>query len=305
MNFYINPVCLSSAFTVPAVVADNHLKFAKPEHFKVLLYIMRNMLTDVSNEDISSATDLSLYDVEEALLYWADAGILCPKEAVPSATQKNEDSKTVAKSAKPTRTDVAKRGNEDPKIRYLLRETQMKLGRNLKSNETNTLVWLYDDQGLDVSVILLIIQYAVAHNKANIRFIESTAVDWLDKGIDNITDADEELRRMAIGEQAWSIVSAAFGIERRKPSKKETEHSVKWIEEWKISREMLSAAYEECVNAKSKFSFPYVAKIIENWHEKGYTKPDDIERKPKSDNENNDIAAYDLDLFEKMINSKD
>lgn len=302
MNFYINPVCLSSAFTVPAVVVDNHLKFAKPEHFKVLLYIMRNMLADVSNEDISSATDLSLYDVEEALLYWADAGILCPKETTPPSRE--ETPTAVAKTAKPTRTDVAKRGNEDPKIRYLLRETQMKLGRNLKSNETNTLVWLYDDQGLDVSVILLIIQYAVAHGKANIRFIESTAVDWLNKGIDNITDADEELRRMAMGEQAWNVVASAFGIERRKPSQKETDYSLKWIEEWKISREMLLAAYEECVNAKSKFSFPYVAKIIENWHEKGYAKPEDIEKKPKSDDDNG-FAAYDLDLFEKMINSKD
>lgn len=302
MNFYINPVCLSSAFTVPAVVADKHLKFAKPEHFKVLLYIMRNMLADVSNEDISSATDLSLYDVEEALLYWADAGILCPKETTPPSRE--ETPTTVAKTAKPTRTDVAKRGNEDPKIRYLLRETQMKLGRNLKSNETNTLVWLYDDQGLDVSVILLIIQYAVAHGKANIRFIESTAVDWLNKGIDNITDADEELRRMAMGEQAWNVVASAFGIERRKPSQKETDYSLKWIEEWKISREMLLAAYEECVNAKSKFSFPYVAKIIEKWHEKGYAKPEDIEKKPKIDDDNG-FAAYDLDLFEKMINSKD
>ncbi len=305
MNYYINPACLSSAFTVPAAVVDNHLRFARPEHLKVLLYIMRNMMQEVSNEDISVATDLSEYDVKEALLYWADAGILCPKESTPTEHYKKEKEKTVSKSTKPTRADVTKRGNEDPKIRYLLRETQMKLGRNLKSNETNTLVWLYDDQGLDVSLILLIIQYAVAHNKANIRFIESTAVDWIDKGIDNITDADEELRRMAMGEQAWGIVSAAFGLERRKPSKKETEYSFKWVEEWKLSREMLTAAYERCVNAKSKFSFPYIAKILENWHKNGYSKPSDIEEKPKDQKSDNDIAAYDLDLFEKMISSKD
>lgn len=305
MNFYINPACLTSAFTVPAAVVDNHLKFTKAEHIKVLLFVMRNMMSDVSEQAIAEATDLSEYDVNEALLYWADAGILCPKQNAVTAAPKKEKEKVVAKSEKPTRADVAKRGNEDPKIRYLLRETQLKFGRNLKSNETNTLVWLYDDQGLDVSLILLIIQYAVAHKKANIRFIESTAVDWIDKGIDNITDADAELRRMATGEQAWGIVSSAFGLERRKPSKKETEHSVLWVEEWKLSREMLIAAYEECVNQKSKFSFPYVAKILENWHEKGYSRPEDIENKPKTAENKNDIAAYDLDLFEKMISSKE
>ena len=305
MNFYINPACLTSAFTVPASVVDNHLKFVKAEHVKVLLFVMRNMMTDVSEQAIAEATDLSEYDVNEALLYWADAGVLCPKEKSVTAASKKEKEKTVAKAEKPTRADVAKRGNEDPKIRYLLRETQLKLGRNLKSNESNTLVWLYDDQGLDVSLILLIIQYAVAHKKANIRFIESTAVDWIDKGIDNITDADAELRRMATGEQAWGIVSAAFGLERRKPSKKETEYSLMWVEEWKLSREMLTAAYEECVNQKSKFSFPYVAKILESWHEKGYSSPKDIEAKPKEATNKNDIAAYDLDLFEKMISSKE
>ena len=60
-------------------------------------------------------------------------------------------------------------------------------------------------------------------------------------------------------------------------------------------------AYDECVNKKSKFSFPYVAKIIEVWHEKGYMKPEDIEKAPKK----NDFASYDMDLYEKMINSKD
>lgn len=302
MNYYINPAYLTSVFTVPSVVADNHLKFAKAEHLKVLIYVLRNIANFDEISIISEATDLSEYDVEEALLYWADAGILCPKEKL---TESSKHEKVALKSEKPNRSDVLKRGNEDPKIRYLLREAQLKFGRNLKSNESNTLVWLYDDLGLDVSLILLIIQHAVAHKKANIRFIESTAVRWIDKGIDSITAADEELRLMALGEQAWSIVSSAFGLERRKPSQKETDYSVLWIEEWKLSKEMLVAAYEECVNQKSKFIFSYVIKILENWHSKGYKKPEDIDKKQKDNGASSNIAAYDLDLFEKMINSKD
>ena len=185
----------------------------------------------------------------------------------------------------------------------MLNETQLKFGRNLKTNETSTLVWLYDDQGLDVSLILLIVQYAVTHGKPNIRFIESVATDWLDKGIDNLADADDELRKLALSEQAWATVQSAFGIDRRKPSKKESELALKWIDEWKISKEMLAAAYEACVDSSSKFTFPYVAKIIENWHEKGYKTIKDLEndQKPKDDSK----ATYDLDLFEKMLDAKD
>ena len=302
MDYYINPTVFSNMFTIPTAVVDKYLKFAPAEHLKVLLYIMRNISADFNEEDIASACDLDAYTVKEALLYWADAEILIKKDT-EIKTQKKEP--VVSKMQKPTRGDVVKRGNEDPKVRFLLRETQMKLGRNLKSNESSTLVWLYDDEGLDVSLILLIVQYAVAHNKANIRFIESVAIDWVNKGIDNITDADEQLKSMALGEQAWNTVSRAFGLEKRKPSLKETEASKKWLSDWKMSVEMLEKAYDECIDHKSKFSFPYIAKILESWHEKGYKTPADIEKEEKRESKKDSFAAYDIDLFEKMINSKD
>ena len=295
MNYIIDPKVFSAVFTVPAAVADKHLKLARGEHIKVLLYIMRNMSVNPDNAEIAAAAGLSEYEVEEALLYWAGAGILLPDGRSAEKAEIN---------AKPDRADVARRGAEDEKIRYLLTETQMKLGRNLKSNESSTLVWLYDDLGLDVSLILMIVQYAAAHGKPRIGFIESTATDWVNRGIDTIAEADRELNKMAMSEQAWGIVCSSFGLEKRKPSKNELKLSLMWTDEWKMSREMLTAAYNACVDSISKFDMKYVSKILENWHEKGYKTPDDIEEKKKNDNtESESFATYDLDLFEKMINS--
>ena len=156
-----------------------------------------------------------------------------------------------------------------------------------------------------IFIILIILQLAAERNKCNIRFIETTAVDWINRGITTLAMADEEIRRMAICDKAWLIVQSAFGIEKRMPSKKEQEYAMLWVNDWKLSPELLRCAYDECVNAKSKFSFAYTAKILEGWHNKGYSKPEDIEdNKPKS-KENNNFAAYDLNLFEKMLNSKD
>ena len=302
MNYIIDPKVFSAVFTVPAAVADKHLKLARGEHIKVLLYIMRNMSVNPDNAEIAAAAGLSEYEVEEALLYWAGAGILLPDGR--SAEKTEIKAPAVKQNAKPDRADVARRGAEDEKIRYLLTETQMKLGRNLKSNESSTLDWLYDDLGLDVSLILMIVQYAAAHGKPRIGFIESTATDWVNRGIDTIAEADRELNKMAMSEQAWGIVCSSFGLEKRKPSKNELKLSLMWTDEWKMSREMLTAAYNACVDSISKFDMKYVSKILENWHEKGYKTPDDIEEKKKNDNtESESFATYDLDLFEKMINS--
>lgn len=304
MDYYLNPLSLSGAFPVPNSVVDNYFKFSKPEHIKVLLYVLRNMSSDPDNTQIANDCNLDEYEVKEALLYWADAGIILPKTApVPVSSGEKENRQAVKRNEKPSRSDIAKMSLEDSKIQYLLGEAQKRLGRNLRDTEQRTLVWLYDEVELPVSVILLVLQYAISKDRPKISFVESLAVDLANKGIDNIADADRELHKLDMADKAWQTVSAIFGLERRKPSKKESETAVLWLVDWKISKEMLSLAYDECVNKKSKFVFSYVAKIVENWHNEGYTKPEDIKEKEKIKAE--DFASYDIDLYEKMLNSKD
>lgn len=302
MDYLINPAELASSVPVPSSVVDRYLRLAKAEHIKVLLYIFRKMAVgDVS--EISYETGVSEYDVKEALLYWADTGVLLPVNNTQTAKPK-EAKKVVMKAEKPTRYDVMKRGNEDPKIAFLLREAQLKFGRNLKTNEAITLVWIYDDLGFDVSVILYMIEVAVSQNATNIRFIESIAAEWADKGIENVAQAEEENKRKAQVNSCWNIVCSAFGLEKRKPSKKEEEAAYKWLCEWQLPKELISEAYEECVNAKSKFSFAYTAKIIDNWYDKGIRNVEEL-TKFKGESKGANGAAYDLDLYEKMLKSKD
>lgn len=310
MDYYMNPQALLPAFAVPNAVVDRYFKLAKAEHVKVLIYILRAMTEDLTEEAIAEACGVNAFDVKEALLYWADAEILIPKNATASESKPKKERAVVSKREKPTRQDILKRSLEDPKIQYLMGEAQKKFARNLKENEKSTLVWLYDDEGLDVSVILLVIQYAVSKEKANIRFIESVAMDLIKKGIDNVADAAEELHSKDLGDQAWSAVCSVFGIKKRKPSEKELEASVKWLTDWKISKEMLNLAYDACVDRKSEFSFSYVSKILENWHKEGYKTPEDIKaaamaKKASGKKDKDDYVTYDLDLFEKMLNSKD
>lgn len=299
MVYNINPQIFHSAFSVPSDVADKYLKLSKGEHLKVLIYILRNSIKNPTVEEISSETDVSVYDVKEALLFWADAGFLI----IENTSKEIDNKKLIKKTLKPSRLDVAKRGLEDQKLSYLLNQTQMIFGRMLKDNEVETFGWLYDDLGLDVSLILFIVQYAKQQRKVNIRFIESIATEWCDKGIETIADAEQEVNERTLATEAWYLVSGVFGIERRNPSDKERTLSLKWVKEWQISKEMLKKAYDTCIDAKSKFSFPYIAKIIENWHKKGFKTLDDVSNALKTDNKMQ--GAYNIDLFEQMLDSKD
>lgn len=308
MTYTLNPSVYGATFSLPAMIADKHLKLANEIQLKVIIYIMRNSAEQINEKVIAEFLCVPESEVSDALLFWSQCGILCGE--TPTAKVKE---KTVTKSEKPSKQDVTRRGLEDERLKMLLREAQLKFGRNLKSNEAQTLVWLYDDLGLDVSVILLLLQYSVSEGKANINFIEKTAVYWVDNGVETVLDAENMISDAMMKKLAWSRVEQIFGIEKRKPSENELKKSVLWLDEWKLSDELLKAAYDACVDTKSKFVFSYTAQIIENWHKKGIKTLDDIKNesalhkatKKKTADGKTKGAAYDIDLFEKMLNSDD
>lgn len=299
MKFTINPAVFGNTFALPSSVADKYLKIATATQLKVLLYFMRNISEGINPEKISQALSLPVSETEDALFFWQQRDILIGETEKPEETKK-----VTINSTLPSRADVIKRGLEDKQLMFLLREAQLKFGRNLKQNESQLLVSLYDDYGMDPSVILLLLQYAVREGKCNLSFVKKTAAGWLSAGVETVIDAERLIAESVKQNLAWNIVQNAFGIERRSPSTKELELSNLWINEWKIGADMLKAAYDACIDSKTKLSFAYVAKIIESWHKDGITSLEEAKaKKPKSKPQvKNDYAGYDLDLFEKMLN---
>lgn len=304
MAYFVQPTAFASVFTVPGAVVDEHLKLASATQLKVLLYVLRNLSNIPENTQIAATLNLPVGEIEDAMQHWVQLGIL-GSDTAEIRLQNEPTSKTVVKRVtRPTREDVARRGAEDERLRFLLQEAQMRFGRTLKSSEASTILWLYDDEGMSPSVILLLLQYAVREERLNISFIEKTAALWLNKGVQSVADAEQEMETAARQKTAWKMVQRAFGMEYRRPSAKELEYSLLWIEEWGISEELLKAAYDTCVDAKSKLSIPYIAKILENWHKKGYQTAAEVsaEKQNKKAAEKTQGAAYDIDLFEQLLN---
>lgn len=303
MNYSVNPsVFLNGSFPIPSIIADKYLKLATEIQLKVILCVLRNCANPLSAEELSKLLSLPLSEVEDALVFWAQREIL----NVENITAQKEKEKTVVKSEKPSREDVAKRGLEDPKIMMMLQAAQLKFGRNLKTNETRTLVWLYDDKGMSVSLILMLLEYAAANGKLNLSFIEKTAASWIDLGIETISDAEAQIERDAKRNIAANHIYRLFGIDRRKPSEKEMELSSLWLDDWELSDSLISEAYNRCIDKNAKISFAYIGKILESWHKKGYKTAAEIkenELKPQIDKKN-DFAAYDIKAFEKMLDDE-
>lgn len=303
MEFSLNMKSISSSFPVPCEVADKYIKLASGEQIKVLLLAVRELSDKIDVSSIAGKLKTDETAVEDALLFWVQCGIVVREETLAEKPEKQ----VVINTELPTRRDVINRGMEDEKIRLLLREAQLKFGRNLKNNESRLLVSLYDDYGMDVSVILLLLQHAAVQKKANLTYIRATAVKWLKAGVENVRDGEAIIANEAKGKLAFGVVRRVFGIDDRKPSDKETEFSDIWVNVWNMPDEMLKAAYDVCIDSKAKISFPYINKVLEKWHKAGYKTLSDIksggEKRPnKKNSAKNDFAGFDLDAFEAKLN---
>ncbi len=305
MDYYINPAAMKSLITVPAAAVNENLKLASALQLKVLLYCFTDTAREISAEGIACALGADCDEVCDALELWMQKGVLLKNGEQPAAAEEKKEKETLMPDELPSREDVARRGNEDGRIRMLLREAQQKFGRNLKTNESSTLVWLYDDKGMDISLLLLLIQYAANNGKMRMGFIRKTALEWLDLGVENVAEGEQYFATLARQEISWRTVSSAFGIERKLAGKREQEFSDKWVGEWGFSKEMLREAYSICVDNLTKLSYPYINTVLEGWHKKGIKRVEDIvvDEKPKK-SKNKGIGEYDIDAFENMLDDE-
>lgn len=306
MNSLINPSVYSDTFALPGSAVDSHIKIVSAVQLKVLLYIFRHSNEELGADEIADALSLHTEEVNDAIGYWAGAGILNAPTKAAEVT-KAVSKKARMQSEKPTREEVSRLAADDKKLQFLYYEAQNIFGRGLKQNEASLFAWLYADEGMDVSVILMLLRLAKNQDKVNTRFIESTAIDWIDSGVETIADAEAKMSEALLYDQCWKLVCAAFGIQKRKPSKKESQLAYRWVNEWKYDRAILTKAYEICVNTTSDFSIPYIKSILEKWHKSGVKKVEDIkeDEKQETKRKKNDFAAYDKNLIDQILSLED
>lgn len=195
---------------------------------------------------------------------------------------------------------VAKRIQESPEIAYMMQEAQQILGRLINNGESATLLMIHDEFGLPVDVIIMLLHYAAGVNKANMRYIEKTAMNWADEEIFTHQKAEEKLRRLDEEAKAWRVVESVLGTGHRAPTQSETEMASQWVRSWKFSREMIREAYERCVNQTGKINLRYMHKILERWNREGISTLSEAlqEQARKAEKSRDSRTSYDIESFE-------
>lgn len=227
-----------------------------------------------------------------------------PADDMQQAADLPKPSRPLSRPQKPDSLFVAKRAQEDSDIAFLMQEAQVILGKTISNGDSATLLMLHDTDGLPVDVILMLLQYASSIGKGNMRYIEKAGIHWADEGIDSLELAEQKIRQLDQSQKAWATIQRLLGLERRSPTAKETQFADRWINEWCFSEDLIREAYERNVDAKGKFSFPYMNRILERWKKEGIETLEQAqnERKPfqeSSGSGEEQAPSYDLEAYER------
>ena len=311
MGYRLSLGLRGSIFPVPADVVDSGLRLCGGTQLKVLLLALRENPPEILPGDIAAKLGLSDGDVRDALDYWAGRGIIeSDIAASPAPTPPRENGDAVLRTAaappaerdepirkKPSMTEVEQYQKDDPAVAFALRQCEALLGKAFSSSDTATLVWLIEWAGVPADVLVTVAEYCRLAGKPSLRYIEKTALAWLDAGIDTIEAADERIKILT-EQQGWEgELKNILGIGGRAFSVKEKEFSDEWMR-LGFSPELLRAAYQRTLDGAGKLSFPYMNKILLEWKRQNITTPEQAAVEPKPGGE---TPSFDVDDFTRRV----
>lgn len=242
-------------------------------------------------------------DLSESLAFLRGAGLVekatkkdgCAINLKPVAKKESEELHAHRPSSKPSYTSKqlaeAANGGE---FRPLVEWASRRLGKTFNTSELSTLYSFCDYLCLPRDVIMLGIEHCVEEGKPSLRYVEKLLIDFADREINTYQKAEDYILKRKSYLSFEGRLRTLMGIGQRALTSKEKAMITQWQNN-ATPDQLIRLAYEKTVEKTGKVSMSYMHKILESWHDAGFTTVAEVEkgdRKPLDAN-----CSFDPDEF--------
>ena len=266
---------------------DEYMAGANGEYVKVYLYILRHQGEELTVESIADALDHTESDVRRAVSYWEKLGILSgvenekkqegelPWAADPAASCAEAKEETAASADRAPVYSAAQvnRLCGDEEFSQLLYIAQKYLNKVFTPRDCQVFAWLYEGLGMSSELLEYLVEYCAQNGHSSVRYLETVAVSWHEKGIKTSQEARE--LGAAYSKDSFAVMRA-FGINNRKAAPPEQAMIDKWFKEYGFAREIVLEACSRTITAIHSPSFQYADRILRDWKKAGVKKMEDV-----------------------------
>lgn len=267
---------------------DKYMAMANGEYIKEYLFLMRHEGEEVTISMIADALNHTEADVARALTYWKKAGVLTeeiPLKAEPSrAVSETACSEAIPEAQTKPQVPVKRTpytpekisglaGDED--FSQLLYIAQKYMNKVFTQRECEVFAYLYDGLHMPSELLEYVVEYCVQGGHTSIRYIETVAISWHEKGIRTVDEAKNHA--VSFSKDSYAVMRA-FGLNDRNPGALEREFMDRWFTTYGFTREIVIEACNRTLSATHSPSFPYADKILEGWKKAGVRTMEEIKR---------------------------
>ncbi len=289
--FEISPKVYSSMFSLPTEIADKGLKFASGEQLKVIIAIFRN--PQITTEEITKITNLSLGTVNECVEYWVANGIL--KDSQPERVIKTESQVQKAEKVKmplpeihftnPTQAEIEKILKKNGSMKRLFLEAQEILGKTLGYSMQCTIYSIVNRYGITPDVANCLLYFAKSIDNTSQNDILKIAKYWAENGITDMQSADDYIQETEKALITFRELAVRTKNDTSTPTFAVLELFCEWIR-WGYGIDEIEKAFNimKAEKQTGRLVWNNIAHMngtIKNWRKQGMSTLEEIEKGTK------------------------
>ena len=211
-----------------------------------------------------------------------------------------------------TRADMA-RALEGKEFSSLTAAVEDKLGKKLTTPDIGVLLGLYDDLGLPADVIFLLVGFCSERivqqygpgRRPTLRQIEREGYTWARLGLMTQESAAAYIKKYQRSRQALPRLMRLLRLGDRPASPSEEKYLLAW-NDMGFSDGVIELAYDKTVMKCKELKWPYMNKILQSWHQKGFhtleqVKEGDRPARKAPRQEENPSPRADMDRMERYL----
>ena len=248
---------------------------------------------DRARADITARLDITGTAFDKDVEFWSTAGVISlaaaenktaqpserPANTAPAVTDaavpeqkpeigtKRGKEKTLMPSSLPTYTEsqCADIISASQDLADVTAMCQQIVGKIFTPADIAVIVTMYDHLGLGGEYIVTLFSYLSGKGKNSLRYIERTAVNLFDEGVDTVDALNAYIKRKDEFEDNIGKIRSLIGAGQRELTAKEKKFFTCWLDEWCLPIDVITRAYEVTVDKIGDPSVSYMNKVLENW----------------------------------------
>lgn len=271
---------LFSSTNIPDIFFTGYLPEANGDFIKVYLYILflSKYDKDIKINDLCKKLGLSLKVIQDAMKYWEDQGVIVKKNTGYSFNNLQEiELNNLYKPRVSLSAEQVQKSAESQK-----RAKTMESINNQYFSGLMPTTWYPDIEmwfkkyGFDDEVMMALFNYCFNKSALHKNYIQTVADAWAKNSIKTYSDLDLYYEKQEAVNKIANMVIKKLTLGRQL-SQYEYAYVEKWVIDFKYTFDIIEIALKR-TTSKVNPSFDYIDKLLTDWHDRGFTTPEQIQK---------------------------